>query len=136
MKPPVAAKFLRCMISVGLVRPVRRREPWRVGSRSKAAVEVALLLGRVAGLAQLVPARVARAGAMRSRMSGSAWSRSQVGVSMMWASASWTTRPVELYGTAPVWLAADPVLTGPSHEREAVVVEDAALDEPALLERG
>ena len=34
---------------------------------------------------------------MRSRIAGSAWSRSQVGVSMMWASASCTTSPVELY---------------------------------------
>src|ERR687892_2602357 len=32
-------------------------------------------------------------------MPGSAWSRSQLGVSMMWASASWTTSPVWLYGT-------------------------------------
>src|SRR5688572_25397146 len=35
---------------------------------------------------------------MRSRMSGSAWSRSQLGSSMMWASASCTTRPRLLYG--------------------------------------
>src|SRR5919106_869369 len=32
-------------------------------------------------------------------MPGSAWSRSQLGVSMIWASASWTTSPVWLYGT-------------------------------------
>src|SRR5690606_18299836 len=37
---------------------------------------------------------------MRSRIAGSAWSRSQLGVSMMWASASCTTYPVRLYGTA------------------------------------
>src|SRR5690242_5222466 len=36
---------------------------------------------------------------MRSRMPGSAWSRSHVGGSMMCASASWTMRPV-LYGMA------------------------------------
>ena len=39
---------------------------------------------------------------MRSRIAGSAWSRSQFGVSMMWASASCTTRPVVLYTIAPV----------------------------------
>ena len=31
----------------------------------------------------------------RSRNAASAWSRNHVGVSMMWASASWTTRPCE-----------------------------------------
>ena len=41
-----------------------------------------------------------RSGAIRSRSAGSAWSRSQFGVSMMWASASCTTSPVELYPIA------------------------------------
>ena len=40
-------------------------------------------------------------GWMRSRMSGSAWSRSHVGVSMMCASASWTIRP-SMYGMTPL----------------------------------
>ena len=44
--------------------------------------------------------RGSAAAAMRSRIAGSAWSRSQFGGSMMWASASWTTSPVELYAIA------------------------------------
>jgi len=56
--------------------------------------QIALLVGRIAGLAQLVPARVAQDG-QPVPVGGLAWSCSQVGVSMMWASASWTIRPWE-----------------------------------------
>jgi hypothetical protein len=51
-----------------------------------------MLVG-VAGLAQLVAVAGQRLDAVAD-VAGSAWSRSQFGVSMMWASASWTTRSV------------------------------------------
>ena len=61
MKEPVAAKFLRAMISASSSARYSG-EACRARSASKAAHEVALLVGRVAGLAQLVPARVAQDG--------------------------------------------------------------------------
>ena len=61
MKDPVAAKFLRAMISASSSARYSG-EACRARSASKAAIEVALLVGRVAGLAQLVPARVAQDG--------------------------------------------------------------------------
>ena len=59
MNEPVAAKFLRVMISAGLVVPVRRRGVGG-GQALEGGLEVLLLGVGVAGLAQLVAAREAQ----------------------------------------------------------------------------
>ena len=69
---------------------------WR-RSRSKAASRSRQLLGRVAGLAQLVAARVASAARSGPAAPGRRGRAATSGVSMMCASASCTTRPL-MYG--------------------------------------
>src|SRR5690606_12792329 len=95
MNDPVAAKFLRTITSSASVARYPG-EACLARSRSNAASRSrSCSSGSPVWRSSLPLDR--SSGRIRSRIPGSAWSRSHVGVSMMCASASWTTRP-SMYG--------------------------------------
>ena len=93
MNDPVAAKFFRAMISDSSSARYSA-DACLAASRSNEATRSACCSPGSPVWRSSLPLEYANTG-RRSLNAASAWSRNHVGVSMMWASASWTTRPCE-----------------------------------------